>query len=422
MNLKAIIAGLALAAACALASAAPASAAGAQCGATNGKAAAGEPIVIGGIVSITGPDNFSSSGLAAAAYFKCLNANGGINGRPVQYLMEDDAWNPEQSSQVAAKLIRDKGAVALVGNMSFVDCGANQGIYEKEDVIVVAGVGVPRDCFFQKNYAPTNAGPRVSNTKAIIDLAQTYPGKIKRVVCIAPNIPNVGEWSCGGAVGWIKSQGGDGKIITFDPGSLDATSLVLEAMAFKPDAISVGTPKGMSVPIFAAAEEQGLGDKVHWTGPASLYNLDFPHAVGPYWSGKVTVDMEFKAADAGTPDMNNWLAVMDQYGAKSDPRDTFSQAGYLAARVTAETLLKLDSAKIDRKSVTAALRAVKKFDSDIWCSPWYIGDGPRHNANHAGPVAAVKDGKLLPKPACIESEDPELADVGAYEKTIGIAK
>jgi branched-chain amino acid transport system substrate-binding protein len=420
MNLKATILGLVVGAAFACMAGGSASAAGASCGAGAGKAAAGEPIVIGGIVSITGPDNFSSSGLAAAAYFKCLNANGGINGRPVKYVMEDDAWNPEQASQVAAKLIRDQGAVVLVGNMSFVDCGANQGIYEKEDIMVIAGVGVPRDCFFQKNYVPTNAGPRVSNTKAVIDLAQTYPGKIKRIVCFAPNIPNVGEWSCGGAVGWIKRQGGDGKIITFDPGSLDATSLILEAMAFKPDAISVSTPKGMSIPIFAAAEEQGLGDKVKWTGPASLYNLDFPHAVGPYWSGKTTVDMELQPADAQTPDMKNWNAVMDQYGAKTDPRDTFSQAGYLAARLTAETMLKMDPAKIDRKSVTAALRAVKRFDSDIWCRPFYVGDGPRHNANHSGPVASVLDGKLIPKPACIESEDPELDDVHAYEKTIGL--
>ena len=66
----------------------------------------------------------------------------------------------------------------------------------------------------------------------------------------------------------IKKQGGDGKIIAFDPGSLDATSIILEAMAFKPDVISVGTPKGMAVPIFAAAEEQGLADKVHFAGPA----------------------------------------------------------------------------------------------------------------------------------------------------------
>lgn len=393
-----------------------------KCGANTGKVATGEPIVIGGIVSVTGPDNFSSSGLAATAYFKCLNANGGVNGRPVKYLLEDDAWNPEQSSQVAAKLIRDEKAVALVGNMSFVDCGANQGIYEKEDIMVIAGVGVPRDCFFQKNYAPTNAGPRVSNTKAVMDVAQTYPGKIKRVVCIAPNIPNLGEWSCTGPVAWIKKQGGEGKIITFDPGSLDATSIVLEAMAFKPDVISVGTPKGMAVPIFAAAEEQGLADKVHFTGPASLYNLDFPHAIGKYWDGKVTVDMELKAADAATPDTQNWRAVMEKYGQASDPRDTFSQAGYLAARVTAETLLKMNPDKINRQSVTAALRNIKRFESDMWCSPWYVGDGPRHNANHAGPVSLVKDGKLVPKNVCIESEDPELADVRAYEKTIGIAK
>jgi branched-chain amino acid transport system substrate-binding protein len=345
-----------------------------------------------------------------------------VNGRPIKYLLEDDAWNPEQSSQVAAKLIRDQKAVVLVGNMSFVDCGANQGLYEKEDIMVIAGVGVPRDCFFQKNYAPTNAGPRVSNTKAVMDVAQSYPGKIKRLVCIAPNIPNVGEWSCTGAVAWIKKQGGDGKIIAFDPGSLDATSIILEAMAFKPDVISVGTPKGMAVPIFAAAEEQGLADKVHFTGPASLYNLDFPRAIGKYWDGKVTVDMELKAADAGTPDMQNWLAVMDKYGKASDPRDTFAQAGYLAARVTAETLLKMDPAKIDRPSVTAALRNVKRFESDMFCSPWYVGDGPRHNANHAGPVSLVKDGKLLPKPACIESEDPELDDARAYEKSIGLAK
>jgi branched-chain amino acid transport system substrate-binding protein len=120
--------------------------------------------------------------------------------------------------------------------------------------------------------------------------------------------------------------------------------------------------------------------------------------------------------------MQNWLAVMDKFGQASDPRDTFSQAGYLAARVTAETLLKMDAAKIDRASVTAALRGVNRFESDMFCSPWYIGTASRHNANHAGPVSLVKDGKLVPKPACIESEDPELDEVHAFEKTIGIAK
>ena len=392
-----------------------------KCGLSNGKAAAGAPIPLGGIVSITGPDNFSFSGFAAKAYFDCVNANGGVNGRPIKYDMLDDGWSPEQSSQDAAKLINDEKVVALVGNMSFVDCGANQGLYEKADVMVVAGVGVPRDCYFQKNYVTTNAGPRVSNTKTLMYLVKEFPA-IKRFVCFAPNIPNVGEWSCAGAAGWIKRNGGEAKIIAFDPGSLDATSLILEAMAFKPDAISISTPKGLAVPFFSAAEEQGLIDKVHWMGPASLYNPTFPSAISKAWDGKVYVDMELKSADADTPDTANWRAVMDKYSTPDIPRDTFAQAGYLAARVVTDTLMKMDPKSIDRASVTAALRKVTRFTSDMWCAPWYIGDGPRHNPNHTGPTSILQGGKLVPQDVCIDSADPELDDIHAYEKTIGIAQ
>ena len=420
MKLRSTLFGLAAGAAAALLGSS-AFAADLKCGLSNGKAATGAPIPLGGIVSITGPDNFSFSGFAAKAYFDCVNANGGINGRPIKYDLLDDGWNPEQASQDAAKLINDEKVVALVGNMSFVDCGANQGAYEKADVMVVAGVGVPRDCFFQKNYVTTNAGPRVSNTKTLMALAKKFPD-IKRFVCFAPNIPNVGEWSCEGAAGWIKRNGGEAKIIPFDPGSLDATSLLLQGMEFKPDAISVSTPKGLAVPIFAAAEEQGLIDKAHWMGPASLYNPTFPPAISKAWDGKVWVDMELNDAASTKPDNANWLAVLDKYAAKDLPRDTFSQAGYLAARVVTDTLMKLDPAKIDRASVTAALRNVKHFESDIWCAPFYIGDAPRHNPNHNGPTSLVQGGKLVPQNGCIDSQDPELDDVHAYEKTIGISK
>jgi branched-chain amino acid transport system substrate-binding protein len=61
-----------------------------SCGLNNGKPATGEPIPIGSINGVTGPDDFSSSAKAAQAYFKCVNANGGINGRPVKYITADD--------------------------------------------------------------------------------------------------------------------------------------------------------------------------------------------------------------------------------------------------------------------------------------------------------------------------------------------
>ena len=93
---------------------APASAANApKCGLNNGKAASGQPIEIGAIVGKTGPADFSGSAQAAAAYFACVNANGGINGRPIHYSIEDDQWNPETAAQLAAKLVNDTKVVGM---------------------------------------------------------------------------------------------------------------------------------------------------------------------------------------------------------------------------------------------------------------------------------------------------------------------
>src|SRR5580700_12264826 len=167
-----------------------------KCGLSNGKAATGQPIEIGAIVGKTGPADFSGSAQAAAAYFACVNSNGGINGRPIHYSIEDDQWNPETAAQVAAKLVNDTKVVGMVGNSSFVECAANAKFYETNNALVIAGVGVPRDCFHAKNIAPTNGGPRMSNIGAAQYMHDEL--KVKRLVCIVPNIPNVGDWVCDG--------------------------------------------------------------------------------------------------------------------------------------------------------------------------------------------------------------------------------
>ncbi len=116
--------GAVVAAGIAIAMSGTASAAEPKCGLSNGKAASGAPIEIGAVVGRTGPADFSGSAQAAAAFFKCVNANGGINGRPVHYDVEDDQWNPETASQVAAKLVNDTKVVGMVGSSSFVECAA----------------------------------------------------------------------------------------------------------------------------------------------------------------------------------------------------------------------------------------------------------------------------------------------------------
>lgn len=391
------------------------------CGLTNGQKATGTPINLGAIVSKTGPDDFSASARTAEAFFKCVNENGGINGRPVNYLVGDDQWNPETAAQLRAKLVDDQKVLAMVGNSSFVECAANAKGYEASNTVVIAGVGVPRECFTAKNYAPLNAGPRLSSVAAAQFIHEKYGAKT--FVCIAPNIPNVGAWSCDGIEVWAKAKGLKSTTILVDPGSADANSSILQAASSKPDSIILGLPKGVMLPFLVAAEQQGLIDKIKFGSAASGYSNDVPGALGPAWDGKFVVNMEFQPIDSKEADNANWLAVMDKYASKDVPRDTFSQAGYLAARLATETLLKLDPAKLDRNTVSGALRAVKDFKSDILCGGWYMGaELPRHNANNTLRTSITSSNTWKVVSDCAKVVDPELADIRDYEAKAGIVR
>ena len=421
MRVVSIFAGVIVAAGLAIAMAGTAAAAGPKCGLSNGKPATGQPIEIGAIVGKTGPGDFSGSAQAAAAYFACVNANGGINGRPIHYSVEDDQWNPETAAQLAAKLVNDTKVVGMVGNSSFVECAANAKFYETNNVLVIAGVGVPRDCFHSRNIAPTNGGPRMSN----IGAAQYMHDElhVKRLVCFSFNIPNVGDWSCDGVAAYGKTVGMEVKTILYDPGSADATSLILQAMTFKPDAIDFNTPKEGGIPLYAAAEQQQLGGKVYLTAPTSHYDASLPKAIGPYWNqgGRVFIQLELEPLDKKGGDVENWHAVLDQYGKASDQRNTFSEAGYLAAAAATSALLKLDPAKIDRAAVAEAFRNIKDFKTDVSCSPWYFGPGDEHNAIHAGSIAEIKDGGFVTRKSCFQAVDPDLAGILKMEKELHLA-
>ncbi len=388
-----------------------------KCGMGNGKKASGEPIQIGAIVGKTGPEDFSSSARAAQAYFNCVNANGGINGRPIQYTVQDDTWNPEVASQAANKLVKDTKVVAMAGSSSFVECGANNDLYVKEGVASVSGVGVPRACFYGKNYISFNQGPRQSTLGAAQYITETF--KLKSLTCVAPGIPGFGDWVCGGVESYGKTNNVAVKTVIFDPGQLDGNAIALQVAAAKSEGVVLGMPRGMMLPILTAAEQQDLGKSMKWGLPTSAYHADMPKAVGKYWHDKLYVHMELEPMDGTGPDNTNWKAIMDKFGDKKDPRDTFSQAGFLSAKVTTEALLSIKG-NVDRKSAYQAIVGTKNWKSDMMCAPWYFGPGERHQPNHKGRAAMLQKGGFKTLTDCYQSKDSDLADVLKLEAKGGL--
>ncbi len=370
------------------------------CGLGNGEKATGDPILVGSVVGQTGPDDFSAGADAARAYFNCVNENGGINGRPIQFMVEDDQWKPEVAAQVASKLVKDEGVVALVGNGSFVEMTVNAKLYEDQNVAVVASACAVRECFEARNIASTNQGPVPSNISAVQYAVENLGSK--KVACVGLNIPSNGVWSCNLTNEWLKEKGLEGVSVLMDPGAPDPNASLLEAVASGADTILMSLPAGLAEAFLKAAQDQDLRDQYTWISPTPLYKQGMPEALGDYWSGKVHVAIELTPWDGGGPDAQRWLKVMDQYGRAEDPRDTFSQAGFVSANIFVDTLMKMDPAKLDRASVTTALKAVRGYHTDLLCGPWYFGDADFHQPNHASLVVRIDKDGFKPETGCFD--------------------
>src|SRR4029077_20956162 len=72
-----------------------------------------------------------------------------------------------------------------------------------------------------------------------------------------------------------------------------------------------------------------------------------------YWNDRYWVNAELAPLASKGKDNQNWIAVMDAYGGKA-LRDSFSQAGYIAARVAVRAMLTIKNPdEINRNTVTA---------------------------------------------------------------------
>jgi branched-chain amino acid transport system substrate-binding protein len=98
-----------------------------------------QPIKVG----VAGPHSgdLASYGIptvrAAELVVEAINAKGGVLGRPVELLIEDDVCKPEVATNTATKLVSD-GAVVVVGHVCSGATKAALGIYNDAGIIVMS--------------------------------------------------------------------------------------------------------------------------------------------------------------------------------------------------------------------------------------------------------------------------------------------
>jgi branched-chain amino acid transport system substrate-binding protein len=75
-------------------------------------------ITIGGTHPITGPASlYKTISAAESAYFAYVNDQGGVNGRKINYIVKDDAYDPSKTVPLAQQLVESDKVFAIYGSL-----------------------------------------------------------------------------------------------------------------------------------------------------------------------------------------------------------------------------------------------------------------------------------------------------------------
>ena len=305
------------------------------CGKGNGKKATGAPIKLGGTMTLIPGVDFTTIGKIAEAYFKCVNDNGGINGRPIQYTILTEQLDPAQQLSLAKKFVGD-GVVGIVGNTSLTECGNTNKYYRSKGYYII-GAGVPGECFSSSNFAAVNMGPRYSNIGAAQALLKRGA---KSLVVSSPAA--VAEYSNGGPALVAKAAGIPFKGFAENLPLTDTDSIVqklVQAAGPGGGVVLNYTPES-ATPLLKSAAKLGLIDKVIWGSSTPAAN-ELVAGENPAFDGKIFVNSEFGLLTNKGADMTLYRQITAKY-APSIPIQSFGQMGFLVGRFVTKALLTVE--------------------------------------------------------------------------------
>ncbi len=347
------------------------------------------PIKVGAISTLSGgPAGFAPSGQAAQAFFASVNATGGIQGRKLVLIQEDDKTNPQAAREAAQRLLQEHKVVANVGGASLLECSVNAQAYKAAGIVSIPGLGLDGGCFRSPMIAPVSTGPYVQ-----LRLALTFAGE--RLWAERLCVLRIG------APGNVQTQGFDAAIKAWETGSgrklhldephiaydQDMQSYIKKAVDARCQAIVFGGPAPFVVATVKAARKVGTGE-IALLYLASAYTTQVVDQLGVEGNGIYAMS-EFEPWSSRSGSLSNWRTLM---ATSKVPETSSSQGGYVAAQVFVHVLRSIRG-EITRESVTAAFKALNRYDAPMLGMPFVFGSDEVHHPNRAAIPVRLEQGR-----------------------------
>ncbi len=315
-------------------------------------------IAIGQIVAITGPLTEQTVANATAAYFKKVNATGGINGCQVDFTYLDDAGLDQQKAAADAReLVQQDNVFAVVGGFTPITSASTAPYFAKQGVPVVGIEGISLQQYnnpVEYSFACSPAGFGISTINEAnrlgykkiavfyvdFDFTQVSFAAMKEQAAkngqtiVYSNAENISSATYGTDVVAARNAAPDAVLNILDANSAVREINAMNSNGWYPNMVATTSS---SDPVVI---QQGAG----W----------FSHP-----GHTVTVARNYLPANANTPEVNEWLATEGQYFPGFDP-NSYAEGAWMAAKIFTEQARKL-GAGLTRASLIAALNGLRNY-------------------------------------------------------------
>lgn len=303
-----------------------------------------EPIKVGVIVSLTG--QYAGLGApekkAMELEIERINNAGGVNGRPVQLLFEDDATDEAKAVAAATKLIDQEGVVAIIGATG---TGQTMAIRENVKRAGIANVSMAGGTVITSEFDPlVFQTPWSNKIVAPFTLAQLKKAGVTKVALVTSSD---GFGKDGKAVLEAEAPNAGVEIVaneTFNPGDTDMTAQLTKIKGSDAQAIVLwNAGKDAST---VAKNAKDLGITIPLYGSHGNARREFISGAGEaaegfrFAAGKVLVPEAYGEGTEGYKVATDFIERYSTFA--GEPPNTFAGHAYDALNLIVEAAKRVD--------------------------------------------------------------------------------
>lgn len=326
-----------------------------------------DKILVGGIADLSGPAAAMGKGIVDGAklYFRSVNENGGVHGRKIEYMAEDDGFQSPRAVQACKKLITREDVFCFFMVMGSAQINAMYPLLEAKGIpLVVAATQSqemavpPRKYLFLADVTYTEQGKL-----AVEWLVEDKGAKNAKLACIYQDDTPGHDWLNGVTIG-AKHYGLDLVKLPYKRGDVDFSSQVAKCKEAGVTHILQFTMIREPGIIFKEAQRLQYKPTVVCAHPAmhpgvlklagdSVQNL----------SGLYLTSFMLDPATETSDSLEAFRALCAKYKTV-DPRNTYALYGYQAAMVLVEGF-KRAGKNLTRDGLVKALESFAGYDNGI---------------------------------------------------------